>query len=141
MMMKKMMKHLLIAFILILSVNSCKKDPGIPCGPVGQICCATMQGEHSSSKIASPSSLKITWSDKAEQSSRKQSYTIILTDIKTKKVFFIGSTNAKSIIVPIIPKNSFNIKVITHPCDVMADIDVQEIIVGDIQCFRPGNRP
>lgn len=137
MMMKKMVKHLLMAFILILSLNSCKKDPGELCGQVGEVCCAVVQGGISSGKIASPSNLKITWSDKNDQSNRRQTYTVILTDIKTKKSFFIGITTEKSIIVPVIPKDSFNIRIISHPCEEVADVTVQEIIVGDIQCIRP----
>ncbi len=136
-MMKKMMKHLLIAFMLILSLNSCKKDPNGPCGQVGEICCAVIQGGSASGKSANSSNLKITWSDKNDQSSRLPSYTVILTDIKTKKSFFIGITTEKSIIVPVIPDGSFNIRIISHPCEEVADVTIQKIIVGDIQCIRP----
>ena len=135
--MKIVSRLLIIASVFFAVLLGCKKNPSNPCEPISEIC---YQAKITESREFE---LDITWDDATK---RKQTYTVIVFDSKTKEVLFEGVTKEKKITAYKIPTNiTTGITVSSSPCKEKATIypekdetiSIGKIIIGDIQCFRP----
>ena len=131
--MKKISQILIVTLLFITILLGCKKEPcdtEEPCDGISEICTQSIISD--SKEYVN---IYIRWKD---CSTKEQVYTVEVFDAKSKEVLSKGQTSEKSIIALEIPvKNNIGVSVKSNINDDETTVTPGEIIVGDIQCFKP----